>query len=171
MFELSIGGSPRPALASGPNALQPLSRDAFVFALTSSVLAYHIHRLGRRRRTIGHRTSVHRSSPGHSTFSPMTVCPRPWKIPGVACIQRRGPERVLGHRLFDLGLFGGGDGTRTHEPPDCQSGALPAELRPRSETPRSRVVFRLPHPEPDHLGSRASRHNFARHPVGSGARP
>src|SRR5580658_10097752 len=25
----------------------------------------------------------------------------------------------------------GGDGTRTHEPPDCQSGALPAELRPQ----------------------------------------
>ncbi len=26
----------------------------------------------------------------------------------------------------------GGDGTRTHEPLDCQSSALPAELRPRS---------------------------------------
>jgi hypothetical protein len=32
--------------------------------------------------------------------------------------------------------LGGGDGTRTHEPLDCQSSALPAELRPRGEPPR-----------------------------------
>jgi hypothetical protein len=29
--------------------------------------------------------------------------------------------------------FGGGDGARTHEPLDCQSSALPTELRPRGE--------------------------------------
>ena len=31
----------------------------------------------------------------------------------------------------DLDIVGGGEGTRTLEPPDCQSGALPTELRPR----------------------------------------
>ena len=30
-----------------------------------------------------------------------------------------------------LGFYGGGEGTRTPEPLDCQSSALPAELRPR----------------------------------------
>ena len=31
----------------------------------------------------------------------------------------------------ELLCFGGGDGTRTHEPLDCQSSALPAELHPQ----------------------------------------
>ncbi len=44
-----------------------------------------------------------------------------WKNPGHS--QDRGSN---------MELFGGGDGTRTHEPLDCQSSALPAELRPRA---------------------------------------
>ncbi len=44
---------------------------------------------------------------------------------------------------IDLRVPGGGDGTRTHEPPDCQSGALPAELRPRGEWPHYQPVDRL----------------------------
>jgi hypothetical protein len=35
------------------------------------------------------------------------------------------PSMPLGHHNS------GGDGTRTHEPLDCQSSALPTELRPR----------------------------------------
>src|ERR1035437_5009687 len=41
---------------------------------------------------------------------------------------------------------GGGEGTRTLEPPDCQSGALPAELRPRRRATLS-ALHRTP-PEP-----------------------
>ncbi len=85
---------------------------------------------------------------------------------------RQSPYSASQKYTLNRNFESGGDGTRTHEPPDCQSGALPAELRPRSETSQvtGGISATAPRAEPSWKATQYGT-TFAGHPVRSGARP